>query len=379
MVALLSLAVVVAGGIMVFVTRRIASEASARQRAQAAVRQARDELELRVQQRTGELTQANAAMHLEMIEREKAEQARITAQQEREFMEVQLRQSQKLESIGQLAAGIAHEINTPAQYVGDNARFVKDSFRTVLKVLKCHEELLAAAQQNAVTPELLARNRELVAASDLDFLSQQIPSALDEALEGVERVSQIVKAMKEFSHPGGTVKSRADLNRAIESTATVARNEWKQVADLKFELEANLPMVPCFLGEFNQCLLNLIINAAHAIGDVVRAHPGTKGLITVRTRTDGDQVEVRVTDTGTGIPAAVRPRIFEPFFTTKDIGKGTGQGLAMVYGCIVRRHGGTITFETEAGTGTTFIIRLALTPEAGPEPDFILPSGSSTA
>lgn len=282
------------------------------------------------------------------------------AEQERQTMELQLRQSQKLESIGQLAAGIAHEINTPTQYVGDNTRFVKDSFAAIIKVLKSHEELLAAARQNAVTPELLARNEEILAASDLDYLCEQIPSALKQTLEGVERVSKIVRAMKEFSHPGGKEKTAADLNRAIESTVTVANNEWKYVADVKLELAPELPLVPCFVGEFNQCILNLIVNAAHAIGDVVKKNPGTKGLITVQTRRDGDQVEVRVSDTGTGIPEASRPKIFEPFFTTKDVGKGTGQGLSIIYGSIVKRHGGAVKFETEVGRGTTFIIRLPI-------------------
>jgi signal transduction histidine kinase len=164
--------------------------------------------------------------------------------------------------------------------------------------------------------------------------------------------------MKEFSHPGGKEKTAADLNRAIESTVTVAHNEWKYVADLKLELDPNLPLVPCFLGEFNQCILNLIVNAAHAIRDVVKLNPGIKGLITVQTRRDGDQVEVRVTDTGPGIPEAVRARIFEPFFTTKGVGQGTGQGLSMIYASIVKRHGGTVTFESEAGHGAVFIIRL---------------------
>jgi PAS domain S-box-containing protein len=288
------------------------------------------------------------------------------AELERQQMELQLRQSQKLESIGQLAAGIAHEINTPTQYVGDNTRFVKDSFPVIMQVLKSHEALLAAVKNQAVTPELLVQSEALLQESDLEYLFIQIPTALGETLEGVERVSKIVRAMKEFSHPGGKEKSPADLNKAIESTTTVARNEWKYVADLKLELEPKLPPVPCFLGEFNQCILNLIVNAAHAIGDVVKKNPGTKGLITVQTRRDGDQVEIRVTDTGTGIPEALRPKIFEPFFTTKDVGKGTGQGLAMVYGCLVKRHDGTVTFETEVGRGTTFIIRLPLQPQAGP-------------
>jgi signal transduction histidine kinase len=286
----------------------------------------------------------------------------------RQMMELQLRQSQKLESIGQLAAGIAHEINTPTQYVGDNTRFVKDSFENILKVLQIHKELLAAVKQNAITPELVLRNEEILVASDLDYLCEQIPSALKETLEGVERVGKIVRAMKEFSHPGGKEKTSADLNRAIESTVTVARNEWKYVAEVKLELEPNLPLVSCFLGEFNQCILNLIVNAAHAIGDVVKANPSTKGLIIVQTRHDGgEHVEVRVTDTGTGIPEAVRPKIFEPFFTTKDVGKGTGQGLALIYGTITKRHGGTVTFETETGKGTTFILRLPIQPDAGTE------------
>ena len=284
------------------------------------------------------------------------------AEMERQAMEAQLRQAQKLESIGQLAAGIAHEINTPTQYVGDNTRFVKDSFPAIMQVLKSHEDLLAAVKNQAVTPELIARSEVLIKESDLEYLYVQIPTALGETLEGVERVSKIVRAMKEFSHPGGKGKSLADLNKAIESTATVARNEWKYVADLKLELEPELPLVPCFLGEFNQCVLNLIVNAAHAIGDVVKKNPGTKGLITVQTRRDGDHVEVRVTDTGTGIPESVRPKIFEPFFTTKDVGQGTGQGLTVVYANVVKKHGGTVTFETELGRGTTFIIRLPLHP-----------------
>jgi PAS domain S-box-containing protein len=285
---------------------------------------------------------------------------RKRAEQERQMMELQMRQTQKLESIGQLAAGIAHEINTPTQYVGDNTRFVKESFADILKVLRSHQELLVAAKTNAITPELLARHEEILAAGDVEYLCKQIPAALAETLEGVERVSKIVRAMKEFSHPGGKEKTSADLNKAIQSTVTVANNEWKYVASMILELEPELPLVPCFIGEFNQCILNLIINAAHAIADVVGPNPQTKGCITVRTRRDGEFVEVRVSDTGTGIAEAARPKIFEPFFTTKDVGKGTGQGLSIVYACIVKRHGGTVTFETEFGHGTMFVIRLPL-------------------
>ena len=287
---------------------------------------------------------------------------------QRKRLEMQLLQFQKLESIGQLAAGIAHEINTPTQYVGDNTRFVKDSFAAILGVLHSHKALLAAARAGAVTPELLAHSEAVLAGSDLAYLCEQIPAALKETLEGVERVSKIVRAMKEFSNPGGKEKTPADLNRAVESTVTVAHNEWKYVADVKLELAPELPLVPCFIGEFNQCILNLLVNAAHAIGDVVKSQPGVKGLITVQTRRVGDHAEVRVADTGTGIPQASQPKIFEPFFTTKDVGRGTGQGLSIVYGSIVRRHGGTVTFETEIGRGTTFIIKLPLKTKIMPAP-----------
>ena len=196
---------------------------------------------------------------------------------ERKRLETELYQARKLESIGQLAAGVAHEMNTPTQYVGDNTRFVKDSFAAVAKILDSHAALLSAAKAGAVPAEMLARSDELLATSDLEYLRTQIPQALTETLEGIERVTKIVRAMKEFSHPGGREKALADLNKAIESTVTVARNEWKYVAELKLDLDRGLPFVPCYLGEFNQIVLNLVVNAAHAIGDVVKQNPGARG------------------------------------------------------------------------------------------------------
>lgn len=280
---------------------------------------------------------------------------------ERRALDLQLQQAQKMEAVGQLAAGIAHEINTPTQYVGDNTRFLKDAFGGILTALQGYTELIAAAKQNAVTPELITKAEEVIAASDMDYHFEQIPAAINETLEGVERVTKIVRAMKEFSHPGGREKNGSNINKAIESTVTVARNEWKYVAEMVLDLDRNLPLVPCFISEFNQAVLNLVINAAHAIGDVVRATPGGgKAKITIRTRRDGDFAEVRVSDTGTGIPEQHRQKIFEPFFTTKDVGKGTGQGLTVVYSAIVKKHDGTVTFETETGKGTTFIIRVPI-------------------
>jgi len=282
-------------------------------------------------------------------------------ERERQIMEVQLRQSQKLEAIGQLAAGIAHEINTPTQYIGDNARFLKDSFETIARLLLNHEALLKAVQTNSLTPDFVRQSEQILVASDLNYLFEEIPPAINQTLEGIERVSKIVNAMKEFSHPGGQDKTPANLNKAIECTVMVAKHEWKYIADLNLELDPDLPLVPCYLNDFNQCILNLVVNASHAIADVIKENPGSKGLITVRTRRDHDHVEVRVIDTGTGIPESARTKIFEPFFTTKEVGKGTGQGLSIIHTNIVKKHGGTVRFETETGKGTSFILRLPMT------------------
>ena len=274
---------------------------------------------------------------------------------------MQLRQAQKMEAIGRLAAGVAHEINTPTQYVGDNTQFLKNSFQSVAKVIAAHRAVFNAAKSGPVSSELFQQVEQAEAESDLTYLLEQIPSAIDETLEGVDRVTKIVRAMKEFSHPGTSEKCPTNINKAIETTVTVARNEWRYVADLNLNLDAELPTVPCLASEFNQAILNLVVNAAHAIGEVVKKQPGEKGVITVQTRRDGEHVEVRIGDTGAGIPVSVRSHIFEPFFTTKPLGVGTGQGLSFVYSTVVQKHGGEITFETELGKGTTFIMRLPLT------------------
>jgi signal transduction histidine kinase len=179
-------------------------------------------------------------------------------------------------------------------------------------------------------------------------------------LEGVEHVARIVRAMKEFSHPGPIEKTAVDLNRAIQSTIVVSRNEWKYVAEVVEDFDWELPPVRCIPGEINQVMLNLIVNAAHAIAPVVRGSSGTRGTITVSTRPDGDWAEIRVRDTGTGIPESARAKLFDPFFTTKEVGKGTGQGLSIAHTVIVKNHSGTIRFETEANVGTTFIVRLPI-------------------
>jgi PAS domain S-box-containing protein len=282
---------------------------------------------------------------------------------ERKQLQVQLLQAQKLESVGQLAAGIAHEINTPIQYIGDNVRFMKDAFQDIKKLLANYERLLSAAHDKSLSRETIQlveveAAERAVKSVDVGYLLEEIPKAVDQTLEGVSRVAAIVGAMKEFSHPDTKEKIPLDLNHAINSTITVARNEWKYVADMKTEFDPSLPLVSCLPGEFNQVILNLIVNAAHAIADVVKKGGQEKGTITVQTRNCSEWAEIRIQDTGTGIPKTVQSRIFDPFFTTKEIGKGTGQGLAIARSVIVGKHGGSIHFETEEGKGTTFIIRL---------------------
>jgi PAS domain S-box-containing protein len=277
---------------------------------------------------------------------------------DRNALEVQLRQAQKLESVGQLAAGIAHEINTPIQYIGDNVGFLKTSFQDVRGILESYAQMLAAAKDNTLSPETVQEVAAMVERADTDYLIEEIPKAIEQTLEGISRVSKLVSAMKEFSHPGSKEKTPVDINRAIESTITVARNEWKYVADLEVDYDSSLPMISCLPGEFNQVVLILIVNAAHAIGDVVEKGASGKGTIKVQTRNCGEWAEIRIQDSGTGIPEKVQARIFDPFFTTKEIGKGTGQGLAIARSVVVDKHGGSIQFETEQGKGTTFIVRL---------------------
>ncbi len=278
---------------------------------------------------------------------------------DRKRKEMELRLGQKLEAVGRLAAGIAHEINTPIQFIGDNTRFLQTAFRDQLKLVHKYQELLDGAARGQSAPELPEHLASIRKELDWDYLELEIPRAMNQMIEGLARVATIVRGMKEFSHVDrSNEKSPGDLNRALESTLIVARNELKYVADVETEF-GQLPPVICHLGDLNQVFLNLLVNAAQAIEDVVKG-TGKLGKITVRTRPDGDCVEVTIADSGTGIPPEAREKIFDPFFTTKGVGKGTGQGLALARTIVVEKHGGTLTFETEMGKGTTFLVRLPL-------------------
>jgi signal transduction histidine kinase len=270
----------------------------------------------------------------------------------------ELAAAQKLESVGRLAAGVAHEINTPVQFVSDNVQFVSKSMTDIAAALQAYRSLQLAVQSAGDIDRAAQLADEADKTADLDYIMQNVPLALESSIEGLGRIATIVRSMKEFAHPDQGQKTFADLNQAIRSTLVIAHNEYKYVAALDTEF-GDLPPVECYLGEINQVVLNLLVNAAHAISDVVK-DTGNLGKLTVRTRLDGDRVEISIGDTGTGIPETARENIFDPFFTTKEVGKGTGQGLAIARSVVVNKHGGTLRFETECGKGTTFFIRLPI-------------------
>lgn len=265
--------------------------------------------------------------------------------------------TQRLESLGQLAAGIAHEINTPAQFVSDNVRFLQTEFANLLRLMSKYEELLLQES----TLEFKKRQLEALQQEvDFEFVKTEVPLAIGQSLDGLERITTIVRAMKEFSHPGAAAKEPADVTKLISSTVEVCRNRWKYVADLKTSFAPDLPLIPCIVSELNQVILNLLVNAADAIIDKYGADCDRRGLIQVHVGHCAEVLEIRISDDGVGIPQQHRRRMFEQFFTTKPVGKGTGQGLALCREVVVNRHGGTITFESSEGVGTTFIITLPL-------------------
>jgi two-component system, NtrC family, sensor kinase len=270
----------------------------------------------------------------------------------------QVQAAQKLESVGRLAAGVAHEINTPVQFVSDNVQFVRTSMTDIATVIHAYRGLQLAVQTSGDVAAAARFAGEAERAADLDYVMENAPLAIESSIEGLGRIATIVRSMKEFAHPDQAQKTLADLNQAIRSTLVIAHNGYKYVAELDAQF-GDLPPVECYLGEINQVVLNLLVNASHAIADVVKG-TDTLGKLTVRTYLDGDAVEISIADTGTGIPVEARDKVFDPFFTTKEVGIGTGQGLALAHSVIVQRHGGTLRFETECGKGSTFFVRLPI-------------------
>ena len=279
---------------------------------------------------------------------------------ERKRLERDLQQSQRLEAVGQLAAGIAHEINTPIQFVRDNLSFLADAFQSLEEAWAISDRVCQAVEAEANPAVPVAELRRLQANIDWKYVEQEIPKAIFQSLEGARQITAIVSAMREFAHQGRKEKAAADLNRALANTLIVARNEIKHVADVETDFH-DLPPVVCHIADMNQVFLNLLVNAAHAVADVVKTTQ-IKGKITIRTRHVNDTVVISISDTGYGIAEEIRSRVFDPFFTTKEPGRGTGQGLSIARSTVVKKHGGSLTFEPNLPQGTTFLVTLPITP-----------------
>jgi two-component system NtrC family sensor kinase len=281
---------------------------------------------------------------------------------DRTQLERELRQTEKLRAVGQLASGIAHEINTPIQFAGDSVHFLRGAFSELVELTRRAQALCQVLDAGGDYHPALAAYKEAASEADPDYLLDELPKAFEQTVEGLNRVAQLVVAMKEFGRPDEREKVLVDVNRCVHSTLTVAHNELKYAADLQLEF-GELRPVPCYPGELSQVILNLLVNAAHAI--TARFGESKRGRICVRTQQEPDAVVISVSDNGGGISPEHQSRVFEPFFTTKPLGKGTGQGLAISHAIVVEKHGGALTFESSVGHGTTFRVRL---PVAGDEP-----------
>jgi|GEM_PF-915571 len=285
---------------------------------------------------------------------------RLEERKVREQLQARLLSEQKLASVGQLAAGIAHEINTPTQYLASNIAFLEEAFKDVDTLIAGYDKLLQTEGRESLgRDQLHDRIVALKDQVDWEYLNSEIPKAIAQSQEGIAKVSSIVFAMKEFSHPGCKEKQLTDINHLLETTITVTRNEWKYHAEIDRQLDQHLPPIRCLPNEIGQVFLNILINAAHAIAEKNPAGAAEeKGRITITSTTLPDQIEITFADTGGGIPAAIGNKVFDPFFTTKGVGRGTGQGLTIAHDIIVNKHGGTVDFRSTIGQGTTFIVRL---------------------
>lgn len=276
----------------------------------------------------------------------------------RKDLERQLAHAQKMESIGKLSAGIAHEINTPTQYITDNIYFLQDSFSKLLEILNTYKELVNAVISESEARDVLTKINKIIKRNDLDFISHEIPNAISQAIDGLSKVAKIVRSMKNFVYPASNTKTYIDINNAVEDTINISRNEWKYYSDIVTHFDKNLLSVPCFPGELNQVFLNIIINAADAIKEKNGGSQSRKGIIEISTGIEGKWAVITIKDSGTGIPRDIIDKIFDPFFTTKEVGKGTGQGLAIAYDIIVNKHNGTINYISEEGAGATCVIKI---------------------
>ncbi|MCC9600443.1 PAS domain S-box protein [Stieleria sp. JC731] len=270
-------------------------------------------------------------------------------------IEARLSQVRNMESVGQLAAGVAHEINTPIQFIGNNIEFLQGAFDDIGSLLDLYNGLQVAMEKSESSSEILHQIKKQIELSDLEFLRKEFPLAISQSLEGIDRVATIVRAMKDFSTPSTATRAAIDVNKSIRTALAISANQFRDVAEIRTNLDETLPTMIGIGGQFNQAILNILTNAAEAMA----IHQKTgEGLLEVETRHTDDDIEIRFHDNGCGIPSDVRARIFDPFFTTKEVGKGIGQGLAFVYDVIVNKHAGTVSAQSRNGGGTTVLVTL---------------------
>lgn len=279
---------------------------------------------------------------------------RLCADDKRKKMQQQVDEARRLEAIGALSAGIAHEINTPIQFIGDNLDFLEDALKGIHRSYRTYDTLKKAAQEGAVCPDAVARVDAVNAELKLDALIPEISAALSESREGIKQVRDIVLLMKEFAHPGTDDKDEVDLNAIVKNVVAICRNRRKNIADIELRLDPELPRVRCRKGQVQQVVLNIVLNGIDAIDE----KKDGKGLIEIETRPGGDGIQLLISDTGPGVPPSLKEKIFDPFFTTKPVGKGTGQGLALAKDCIIKGHGGKLGLLDKDGFATTFLIEL---------------------
>ncbi|MFQ5514953.1 MAG: sensor histidine kinase [Myxococcota bacterium] len=274
--------------------------------------------------------------------------------------QIELLHLRKMESLGNIAAGVAHELNTPTQYLQDNLLFVEEGVSCLARMLERQSPLLEVVKKAGIAEGLVEELEELAEQLDVAYYLDEIPGALQQAREGVERIGTLVKAMSELSGANASVRRAVDLNEVVHSVVALWRERWSGVAEIELELDPALPPVTIRSSEIAQVLVSLMVNAVDAIAGRRSQDEGERGRIVVRTSRGEGWVQVCVQDDGDGIPEAIRDRIFDPFFTTKSVGAGTGQGLALAHSIVVEQHGGRLTFESREGQGSTFRVELPL-------------------
>jgi signal transduction histidine kinase len=308
-----------------------------------------------VDERTTELHESNLKLTREVADRVEAQrhlseskQALMKALSKLKHTQAQMIHSEKMASIGQLAAGVAHEINNPIGFIKSNLHILREYCEDIKSLLAHYEDLESTLNTSSTVQDIVEKIRDYKAQIDYDFVLNELDGVLDESKEGVERVARIVRDLKDFSHADSGVVEYSDINQGIESTLNIVWNQLKYAATVNKDL-GEIPLVKCDLEKLNQAFMNLLVNAGQAIE--------RDGVIDICTRCNQNLVEIKISDNGCGIPPDIAPKIFDPFFTTKDVGSGTGLGLNLVYN-IIKGHNGSIDVESEVDRGSTFTIRL---------------------